>query len=305
MNVELAEGKVRYDAMKMTVSEIIRSINQSLILTLDEAQMIRVGRARESDDAPQIAHLFDQLHNLENEHGLVFFIAGLSDAREILRYFNISRFNDGCVINLTPIDPEAEKNILKGYLVKGAGVDLNHPQLKDWIAQMAEETQGWAQHIVVYGQVASRIIKANGGDLSQKVLSQILTASRGKKKKYYEGRFVGLNEAERASIFNAVFENELQENVIMGSRVKANFEINPMIKNSRKMFQELVSRGILQMSEGGFYRIPIPSLKTWMLEQYQSYLNVTDQKPSFKIQQLIASIQKSKEMKSNHQKTIE
>ncbi|MCY4298130.1 MAG: hypothetical protein OXC61_02385, partial [Flavobacteriaceae bacterium] len=126
-----------------------------------------------------------------------------------------------------------------------------------------------------------------------------------KKNNYYNGRFEELEALERASIFNALFENEEKENVIVGFKVKSDFKTNPMIEHPEKMFQEVVSRGIIQIRRDGFYQIPIPSLRTWMLQEYENYLNIMNEKPSQKVQQLIASIQSLKTMKSNHQETTE
>ncbi|MCY4253903.1 MAG: hypothetical protein OXC64_04095 [Flavobacteriaceae bacterium] len=83
----------------------------------------------------------------------------------------------------------------------------------------------------------------------------------------------------------------MKENIISGGQVEFDFEINPMIKDAQTMFQDIVSRGILQPRLDGFYQIPIPSLRTWMLQEYQQYLKIIGQKPSHKIQQLIASVQ--------------
>ncbi|MCY4216213.1 MAG: ATP-binding protein [Flavobacteriaceae bacterium] len=132
-NIKVAKGSMRYDRTERTVSKIIRTISKPLILVLDEAQMICVGRAIESPEIKKIAELFDQLHNIELKHGLVFLIAGLSDTRSIFKEFKISRFSDGCVINLSTLDREAENKILKDYLVQGANVDANDPSLKDWM----------------------------------------------------------------------------------------------------------------------------------------------------------------------------
>ncbi len=82
--------------------------------------------------------------------------------------------------------------------------------------------------------------------------------------------------------------------MVMSSKVLFDFNMNPIIKQPKKMFQEVVYRGILQIQRGGFYHIPIPSLRTWMLEEYQYYLKIVNEKPSLKIQQLIASIQTPK-----------
>ncbi len=77
---------------------------------------------------------------------------------------------------------------------------------------------------------------------------------------------------------------------MMGLKIQSDFKMDPMIENSAAMFQDIVSRGILQMGEDGFYQISIPSLRTWILEEYQSYLNIINHKPSHKIQRFIDSI---------------
>ncbi|MCY4266507.1 MAG: ATP-binding protein [Flavobacteriaceae bacterium] len=304
-NIKVAEGSMRYDRTERTVSKIIRSISKPLILVLDEAQMICVGRAIESPEIKKIAELFDQLHNIELKHGLVFLIAGLSDTRSIFKEFKISRFSDDCVINLSTLDREAENKILKDYLVQGANVDANDSSLKDWMDQMSRETHQWAHHVSCYGQVASKKVNLNGGRLSSSLLFEVLRESRRKKNNYYNGRFEELEALERASIFNALFENEEKENVIVGFKVKSDFKTNPMIEHPEKMFQEVVSRGIIQIRRDGFYQIPIPSLRTWMLQEYENYLKTMNENPSQKVQQLIASIQSPEAMKSNHQKTTE
>ncbi|MCY4160661.1 MAG: hypothetical protein OXE77_02220 [Flavobacteriaceae bacterium] len=63
------------------------------------------------------------------------------------------------------------------------------------------------------------------------------------KKCLLQCRFVELEASERASIFNALFENEEKENVIVGFKVKSDFKADPMIEHPKKMFQEVISRG--------------------------------------------------------------
>ncbi len=304
-NIKVAKGSMRYDKMERTVSKTIRSISKPLILVLDEAQMICVGHTIDSLEIKKIANLFNQLHNIELKYGLVFLIAGLSDTRSIFKEFKISRFNDDCVINLSRLEKDAEKQILKDYLVKGASVNKKDSKLNHWIDRISKETYQWAHHVSCYGQVGAKKVNRNKGHLSHDVLLKVLKESRRKKNNYYNGRFEELKASEKASIFNALFENEVKENVIMGTKVEADFQTNPSIKNAKKMFQEVVSRGILQIRRDGFYQIPIPSLRTWMLQEYENYLKIMNEKPSPKVQQLIASIEPPKEIKSNHQKTTE
>ncbi len=180
-NVQLAGGSMRFNRTKQTVSKTIRAINKPLILVLDEAQMIRVGHTKDSPEMKKVAQLFNQLYNLELEHGLVFLIAGLSDTKSLFKEFKISRFNSDCVINLSTLEKEAEKNILKDDLVQDAHVDEHDPNLNHWIDQMAKETYPWAHPISCYGQVASEKVKTNHGLLSNEWLFEVLKDSRDKK----------------------------------------------------------------------------------------------------------------------------
>ncbi|MCY4266824.1 MAG: hypothetical protein OXC67_02915, partial [Flavobacteriaceae bacterium] len=64
-----------FDRTERTISKTISAINKPLILVLDEAQMISVGYQIDSPEIEKAAQLFNQLHNIELEHGLVFLIA--------------------------------------------------------------------------------------------------------------------------------------------------------------------------------------------------------------------------------------
>ncbi|MCY4299690.1 MAG: ATP-binding protein [Flavobacteriaceae bacterium] len=289
-NLKLVAGKVNYERSEPTVSSIFKKIQKPILLTLDEAQMMRVGHVKGDRETEKKAHLFDELHNLQLKQGLVFLIAGLSHTRKVFKDFEISRFSDDCVINLSRLDQKAEEDILRDYLVRGAGVKPNHPNLNDWVHQMSKETYQWAHHISCYGQVAAQKIKKNRGVLSNELFSDILKESRRKKITYYHGRFAELEARERASIYHAFFENEHQESILDKSKVELDFKNNPIVKHPKQMFEELVSRGVLQIRLDGFYQIPIPSLRTWMLQEYQNYLIIMNQKPSVKIQQMFDSL---------------
>ncbi|MCY3998487.1 MAG: ATP-binding protein [Flavobacteriaceae bacterium] len=189
VNIKVANASMRYDKREQTFSKTIRAIKKPHILVLDEAQMIGVGQAKDSPEMKQASYVMSQLHNVELKQGLVFLIAGLSDTRKIFKDFKISRFNDDCVIHLNLLEKEAEKSILKDYLVKGAGVDRQHPDLHHWMDRMVKETHRWAHHISCYGQVASKMVKSNGGYLSNDLLSEVLKESRRKKKELLQGSF--------------------------------------------------------------------------------------------------------------------
>ncbi|MCY4217001.1 MAG: ATP-binding protein [Flavobacteriaceae bacterium] len=292
-DIGLLKGSMRYEKTKPIFSKMIQSIQKPMILVLDEAQMISYGHTKDSPEMKQASYVLNQFHNLQNKKGLIFLVAGLSDTRKIFKDFKISRFNSRCVINLNLLDRESEKRIIQDYLVKGGGVDSRNPDLLHWIDRISQETYQWAHHISCYGQVALEMVKNKKGILSNQILTEVLEESRELKIEYYDGRFEELQAFERASIFYALFENEVNEKVIIGNQVESDFEINPIVKNAESMFQDVVSRGIIQIRRDGFYEIPIPSLRTWMLGEYQEYLKMMNQKPSPKIQKLFQALKQS------------
>ncbi len=91
---------------------------------------------------------------------------------------------------------------------------------------------------------------------------------------------------------HTLFDNELQKNIISSSQVELDFEMNPYIKDGEKLFEDIVSSGIIQIRQDGFFQIPIPSMRTWMLEEYQNYLQLMKQKPSPKIQKLLDELKR-------------
>ncbi len=131
-NLKFIGGKMRYDKPEQTFSKIIRFINKRMVLVLDEAQMIRVGRDERSPKIKKATELFDELHNSQSEYGLVFLIAGLSNTESSFKEFQISRFNSDCVIDLSVLEKESEQKIFQDYIVKGAMVNEKHPELNHW-----------------------------------------------------------------------------------------------------------------------------------------------------------------------------
>ena len=289
-DLKFLKRNIRQDKVVKGHSKIIEGIQKPIVLMLDEAQMIRVGLGSNQVKKGIAIEVLDQLHNLHLPQGLLFIMAGLGHTRKIFKDFEISRFNDDGVINLKPLHKKAERNILQDYLVQGAGISKKDPDLKHWIDRLSQESHQWPHHIICYGEVATQKLKEGKGGLSETVLSGVLKEGQRKKKNYYSGRFAELKDAQIASIFQALFENELQKNMISGSQVELDFERNPYIKDGEKLFNDIVARGVIQIRPDGFYQIPIPSMRTWMLKEYQRYLHIMKQKPSPQIQKLFQSL---------------
>ncbi len=271
-----------YEKTEDTVSEILSLLYTPTLLILDEAQMVEIQLKKDSDQWCQVSTTLNCLHNLKNKHGLVCLFAGLSNTQNIFQDFKISRFYSNAIIDLQPIDKPSEKAILKDYLVQGSHINKNHPDLDLWINQLSKETLQWPHHIVCYVETASKMLEKHDGILSDKLLGSIMKKGLVLKNDYYQRRFHEISPRMRCFIYQTIFENEINPNTIDVDTVLDDFELNPYIKEPKKTWDDLVSRGIVQVQGNGFYQIPIPSMRTWMIGQYQAYCQTISLKPSRK-----------------------
>ncbi|MCY4266724.1 MAG: hypothetical protein OXC67_02415 [Flavobacteriaceae bacterium] len=46
------------------------------------------------------------------------------------------------------------------------------------------------------------------------------------------------------------------------------FNDHNVIKNPKSFFNELVQRGVFHKQKDGSYSVPMPSMRTWMIEQF-------------------------------------
>ncbi len=294
LDLKVLKGKIEYEKTEETISEIISLIDTPTLLILDEAQMAEIQLTKGSDPWRQVSVILNGLHNLKNEHGFVCLFGGLSNTQNIFHDFKISRFYTNAIIDLQRIDQSSEKAILKDYIVQEAHVDPHHPDLDHWLDQLSKETLQWPHHIVCYAETASKMLKKHNGVLSDHVLGTILGKGLALKNDYYQRRFYKISPRMRCFIYHAIFENEMNPNTIDVDTVLDDFELNPYIKEPKKTWNDLVSRGIVQVQGNGFYQIPIPSMRTWMIGQYQAYCQTISLKPSMKIQRMFDTLTSSK-----------
>ncbi|MCY4215611.1 MAG: ATP-binding protein [Flavobacteriaceae bacterium] len=294
LDLKAIKGKIIYEKTNDTVSEILSLLDKPTLLVLDEAQMAEIQLKKDTELWRQVSSTLNNIHNLENGYGWITLFAGLGNTRKIYHDFRISRFYANSVIDLGPIDETSETNIIKDYLVRGAEVNPKHLDLDHWIHQLSKQTYQWPHHIVSYGETASKMIRNNKGILSDKVLNETLQKGLFLKNDYYEHRFYEINPGHRCSIYHGILENEISANVINVDKVLDDFTSRPYIEDPQKTWDNLIGRGIVQIGKNGFYQIPIPSMRTWMIKQCQMYHQLMQSKPSLKMQQIFKSLDASK-----------
>ncbi|MCY4254342.1 MAG: AAA family ATPase [Flavobacteriaceae bacterium] len=289
LDLKILKGKIEYQKIKDDVFQILSLATKPILLVLDEAQIIGNEFSDHQTSISPISFVMKAIHNLEGHHGFVTLFTGLGNTRKLYHDFNISRFHSNAVINLQPLDPTSEKAILKDYLVKDAKLDPNHSDLDDFIQTISKETHQWPHHIICYAQTASKLIQHHGV-LSENVWNETLERGRRLKDQYYQGRFDGITAEIRCSIYHALLENEIQKNQIRSLQLIESLTLNPYIKDPQTTWDRLIAKGIVQVGNNGFYQIPIPSMRTWMIKKYQQYHQALGMKPSTKMQQIIQSL---------------
>ncbi len=289
-NVKVFKGKVEYQKIEDDVFEILSLLTKPVLLVLDEAQIIGDRLRNDPVSMDTIRFTIQSIHNLECHHGLVTLFTGLGNTKKLYRDFDISRFHSNSVINLQALDKASEYAILKDYLVKEAKLDSKHPDLDDFIQTISKETHQWPQHIICYAQTASRLLQHHQGNLSQNVWNETLQRGSQLKNQYYHGRFDEIIPQIRCSIYHTLLENESKKNGIGSYQVIQDFKLNPYIESPQKTWNHLIAKGIVQIKQNSFYQIPIPSMRTWMIKEYQQYHKALGMKPSAKMQQIIHSL---------------
>ncbi|MCY4300025.1 MAG: hypothetical protein OXC61_12110 [Flavobacteriaceae bacterium] len=289
-NFKVFKGKVEYQKIEDDVFEILSLLTKPVLLVLDEAQIIGNQLRNDPVSIDTIRFVIKAIHNLECHHGLVTLFTGLGNTKKLYRDFDISRFHSNAVVHLQALDKTSEYAILKDYLVKEAKLDSKHPDLDNFIQTISKETHQWPHHIVVYGQTASKLIQHHQGILSEKVWNETLQRGFQLKNQYYEGRFDDITPGQRHVIYSGILHHQINEKFINVDKIINDFISNPLIQDAEKTWNSLIAKGIVQIGKSGFYQIPIPSMRTWMIKECQQYYKILNIKPSAKMQQIIHSL---------------
>ena len=233
-----------------------------LLLVLDEAQALRHYGAAEivADD---IGHTLAHIHNGNVGGSVILLAGGLGNSADALADLDISRFKGGCEINLGRLSPEAEGAVIRDWLTKdGKAKGDTEP----WIQAIAKEAHGWPQHIIAFAQPAARVLRENGGEMTSGGLKEVLEGGRIRKEEYYSARAGRLTNVDIIDIANATrfFSPE-------GDITEAGLLHRLSLRHTRKdphtLFNHLVHKGIIAEQRKGWYAIPIPSLKDWLVEK--------------------------------------
>lgn len=234
-----------------------------LLLLLDEVQNLQIRRGAPA--AAAIAANLDLIHNGEIGAPVVLLAGGLGTSRAVFGTFGISRFMQDCVQHLGRLSPKAERAVIRDWLVKAGGGTGSPYHLEHWIDTLAAECHGWPQHIQAFAPRAAEWLYGAGGVLREEVPLEVLETGQTRRVAYYEGRAEGLSLADRRVL--AILLGEEGSTLEESDLIAALFG-HRTPDGAQAVLQHALHKGVLSERPNGSLSIPIPSMRTWLLQEY-------------------------------------
>ena len=210
--------------------------------------------------------VLDCLHRASHGIPLVASFFGLSDTQDVLRQCGLSRFADGRIVNLEPLDYEdaacAIGDALAAYDFTGTSEER-----ATWVERLTELSQGWPQHINRVSVAAARVLLEHGGRMEERLLEQALQRGQERKDDYYAGRLAA--GSARAWVYKQLALVAEEE-----SGVLSYDRIDRLTEGARNKTGETVDQFLTDALHAGLlapannlpdhYNIPIPSLADYL-----------------------------------------
>ncbi|MCY4233537.1 MAG: ATP-binding protein [Bacteroidetes bacterium] len=249
-----------------SVSDIIRSAAraQPLLLVLDEAQHLQI-LAEIPQDKKVAQAVLETLHNGKIGHPVVFLAGGLDTSRQAFGSLGVSRITSANRVRLGPIDQGPAKEVIRDYVCGEFGCEVP----ENWLDLLASRSQGWPQHLVCYAHAAGHVLASLQRPSSTSDLEDALSEGRSAQEDYYNARAHDITYGQREAIAS-VFAK-----IPINGTVRKREVVNALHKGYSKevaeeKFRLALHQGILNEREDGLYGIPIPSLYSWLVENYAS-----------------------------------
>ena len=237
--------------------------DQPVVLAVDEAQRL------DHDRKHPLSKLFQGLHD---GCGLpvVLVLAGLSDTEYSAGRMDLTRIPAGQVhsIGCFP-DHEAVEFMARSCAHFGIGT----AGFKDEVGRLAEPCDGWPRHLHIFLTALGREALRTGGDLGMAEWERVRTEIRTGRDGYYGYQFSA--EMREAKILTARIMAGLDTGngrgeiirLISECRADASACAFPEGMDAREFFVHLVHRGALHEESVDRFVCPVPSFRTYLLDQ--------------------------------------
>jgi len=241
----------------------IRKSKQCVLLILDEAQTLV--RAQQSPvEHTSAVKMLDDIHNGKMDEPVVLLAAGLGHTLEGLERLELSRSGIDDTINLACLDPESTKSVISDWLGKecGAKGDVAY-----WVDMIAQQSDGWPQHISAYVQRAFKQLKDDKGCLTDDGLARVLQKGYQDKMTFYNSRLgqkVGSRERQLLGLliaccdWNAEWTKKELESVFPALKQALTYSTEDTV-------DRMIRREVIGGNGRGGYGIPIPSMDRFLV----------------------------------------
>ncbi|MXW32003.1 MAG: ATP-binding protein [Rhodothermaceae bacterium] len=242
---------------------LVEKRKKPLLLILDEAQHLASASDHPVERFEDARDLLDTIHNGGMGKPVILLAAGLGGTEAAFDKLGISRMSKRCFVALKPLEKDSEHAVIRDFLVKDGGVKGDP---SEWIEAIASKTYGWPEHIISYGDAAAKLLRENNGNMTPEILNRVFEVGAASREDYYQRRARGLLKKHRVCLA------EIIKGVPVGSPVDIDFvELSLRENFGRDKAEDLVKliqrKGILDERDGEHF-IPIPSMHTWLVENY-------------------------------------
>ncbi len=264
IGLQLGQAGVVAEWARATTLSILGAGKKPLLLILDEAQTLGTTNKPPSQELAGVAtNVLDSIHNGGLERPVILLAAGLGPTLEAFETLEISRFAEGCVVELGALSKESERAVIRDWLVKEGGAKGDPTA---WIHAIAQQTHRWPRHVHSYARHAAEHLKEKGGLMTPQGLKIIMELGEEGRKQYYKQRVSKFRGDQLQCLMKSMGEADkgktARYKVIMSSMVDEYGR-----EEAKNLFDLFIEKGILEEHEEG-YAISIPSMHTWLNEKY-------------------------------------
>ncbi len=264
IGLQMGQAGVVAEWALATTQSILDAGKRPLLLILDEAQTLGTTNKPPSQELEGVAtNVLDSIHNGGLERPVILLTAGLGPTLEAFETLGVSRFKEGCVVELGALSKASERAVIQDWLVKEGGAKGDPAP---WIDAIAQQTHGWPRHVHSYAEHAAGHLKEKGGIMTPQGLKIVMELGEEGRKQYYKQRvskFYGDQlQCLVTSIANTPFGEPTSRLEIVSSLAQTygNDQAEDLLK-------DFIEKGILEKSGKGL-SISIPSMHTWLKEEY-------------------------------------
>ncbi len=257
------EGAAKFKLPGHSPQSIIERGKDPLLLFLDEAQILGKQSDRTQEHRELMQNFLNSIHNGEMGRPVMLLTAGLSATKRAFKDLGVSRFKTNCYVELGPLKPEAEREVIKDWLKKD-GRAKGDPT--PWIDAIMQKTHGWPQHVAVYAQAAALQVRGDKRVMTPQGLQAVLEVGEMQRTKFYKSRAEELDEDHRMAIARA-FASAREDQTQTRKAIMASLLQDAGNQKASDIFKLALQNGVLD-NRNGRYAIPIPSMFDWFIDNY-------------------------------------